>query len=77
MKRPNVFAPLLLALLGGCASFSNANCGDWYAIGARDGRLGATPQAHSYGARCGGGVDEQRYSEGWRAGNSERPLPLW
>jgi hypothetical protein len=68
----------VLVLVGGCAGFSNSDCGgDWYSIGARDGRLGATPQPQSYGAHCGVPVDEQRYSEGWRAGYSERPVPLW
>ena len=68
----------VLALLGGCASVSAADCGaDWYATGARDGRLGATPQAQSYAARCGGAVDEKRYSDGWRDGYSQRPVPLW
>ena len=69
---------VLLALLDGCASFSSADCGsDRYAIGERDGRLGAAPQARLYAARCGVAVDEQRYSDGWREGFSERPVPLW
>ena len=69
---------VLLALPGGCASVSGGDCGgDWYALGARDGRLGATPQAQSYAARCGMALDDERYREGWRAGNSERPIPLW
>ena len=68
----------VLALLGGCASVSAGDCGgDWYATGARDGRLGATPQAQSYAARCGVAVDEKRYSDGWRDGYSQRPVPLW
>ena len=68
----------LLTLLGGCASLSSADCGsDWYATGRRDGRLGATPQAQLYAARCGVAVDEKRYSDGWREGYSGRPIPLW
>ena len=57
-------------MLGGCA----ADCGgDWYAIGARDGRLGARPQADIYASRCGGNVDSARYQEGWQAGDAMRP----
>ena len=60
----------LVVFLGGCA----ADCGgDWHAIGARDGRLGATPQADIYASRCGGNVDRARYAEGWEAGNAMRP----
>ena len=62
---------------GGWYYLSAADCGDWYAIGARDGRLGATPQAQSYATRCGVAVDEKRYSDGWRDGYSQRPVPLW
>jgi len=58
------------AILAGCAS----DCGsDWYAIGQRDGRLGAEPQAEIYAARCGGQVDRARYAEGWQSGFEMRP----
>jgi hypothetical protein len=61
---------VLACLLGGCA----ADCtGDWYAIGQRDGRLGATPQADIYASRCGGNVDRARYQEGWQSGDAMRP----
>ena len=51
-----------------------ADCaGDWYAIGQRDGRLGATPQADIYASRCGGNVDRARYQEGWQSGDAMRP----
>ncbi|HTM60212.1 MAG TPA: hypothetical protein VL199_07610 [Burkholderiales bacterium] len=70
-------AVLVGALLGGCASTA-ADCGgDWFAIGARDGRLGARPQADIYGARCIARVDTARYMTGWEAGFAERPVPLW
>jgi hypothetical protein len=56
--------------LGACA----ADCGsDWYAIGQRDGRLGAQPQADIYAARCGGQIDRGRYAEGWQSGADMRP----
>ena len=68
----------VLVLLGGCASLSSTDCGsDRYATGERDGRLGATPQAQLYATRCGLAVDEKRYSDGWREGFSQRPVPLW
>ena len=60
----------VVATLSGCA----ADCaGDWYAIGQRDGRLGATPQADIYASRCGGNVDRARYQEGWQSGDAMRP----
>jgi hypothetical protein len=64
-------AAFLLALaLCGCA----ADCaGDWYEIGARDGRLGAEPQVEIYAARCGVQPDAGRYSEGYAAGFAQRP----
>ena len=72
------YALIVLALLGGCASVSSMDCGgNWFSIGERDGRLGATPQAGLYASRCGVAVDEQRYSDGWRAGYARRPVPLW
>lgn len=57
-------------LVAGCA----ADCGpDWYAIGARDGRLGADSQIERYAGRCGGPVDSARYAEGREAGLAMRP----
>jgi hypothetical protein len=65
---------LLTAAAGGCAS--TADCGgDWFAIGQRDGRLGATPQADLYARRCPA-VDAERYGEGWRDGFDRRPRPV-
>jgi hypothetical protein len=54
----------------GCA----ADCGaDWYELGASHGRLGATPQAEFYAARCNVKPDLARYEEGYRAGDAMRP----
>jgi len=70
---PVIFVSLLL---GACAAGSD--CGpDWYAIGQRDGRLGAQMQAATYASRCTAQVDEARYAEGWRDGFGARPIPLW
>ncbi len=64
-------------IASGCA-VTAVDCGaDWYAIGARDGRLGAQPQAEFYAARCGGQVDTARYVNGWQDGFAGRPIPLW
>ncbi len=72
-----VAAAAFCVIAGGCA-VTSADCGpDWYAIGARDGRLGARPQAEFYAARCAGQVDTARYTNGWQAGFDERPIPLW
>jgi hypothetical protein len=66
-----------LLILGGCAAFDAADCGpDWYAIGQRDGTLGAQPQAESYARRCGAEVDVARYREGWQDGFRSRPRPV-
>ncbi len=78
MTRTFITAAMLAgALLSGCASTGTDCGGDWYAIGARDGRLGARPQADLYAARCTGRVDDASYMNGWRAGFAERPVPLW
>lgn len=59
------------ALIAGCAG---VDCGsDWYAVGQRDGRLGAESQAEAYAARCGGNIDRARYQEGLQAGLAMRP----
>jgi len=66
---------LIPLLLAGCAS-AGSDCGsDPYALGQRDGVLGA--QMQQVGARCGAQFDQGRYAEGWRAGFSSRPIPLW
>jgi len=65
-------------LITGCAGLSSSDCStDAFALGQRDGRLGASPQAERYAERCGVAVDRDKYQEGWRAGYSQRPIPLW
>jgi len=65
-----------LATLAGCAGFGAADCGpDWYAIGHRDGILGAYPQSDLYARRCDGPVDAARYRDGWQDGFRRRPNP--
>ena len=67
-------ATLACAFVSGCAT----DCAsDWYAIGQRDGRIGAALQDEYYAARCAVPVDHARYVEGWEAGFAERPTPLW
>ena len=69
-------AAVFTTVAGGCAT--SGDCGpDWYAVGARDGRLGARPQAELYAGRCAGKVDAARYADGWQAGFDQRPIPLW
>jgi hypothetical protein len=67
--------------IAGCASLIEEECrGDWYQIGQRDGRLGASPQLEIYAARCapvGVQPDAVRYDEGWKAGFGARPVPTW
>ena len=66
-----------LVALAGCAGLKAADCGpDWFAIGQRDGVLGAQPQEETYARRCGGAVDAARYREGWQDGFSRRPRPV-
>ena len=75
MKFP--FAVACLVALAGCAGLGVADCGpDWYAVGQRDGVLGAQPQDEIYARRCGGAVDTSRYREGWQDGFSRRPRPV-
>ena len=57
-----------------CATSGDCS-GDWYGIGQRDGRLGATPQAELYAKRCSA-VDAEKYAEGWRSGYGQRPNPV-
>jgi len=77
-RMKNLIAGFACMLVAGCASFSSADCGtDAYALGQRDGRLGATPQSDLYAQRCGAAPDRAQYDAGWRAGYSQRPIPLW
>jgi hypothetical protein len=70
-----LFAAVGLVALAGCAGLGAADCGpDWYAVGQRDGILGAQPQEEIYAGRCGA-VDAARYREGWQDGISRRPRP--
>ena len=72
-----LLAVVSLITLAGCAGFGAADCGpDWYAIGQRDGTLGAQPQAEIYARRCGAEVDAARYREGWQDGFRRRPRPV-
>jgi hypothetical protein len=67
---------LSCALVAGCAGIANSDCAtDAYSLGARDGRLGATPQAELYAQRCRAAVDRERYEAGWAEGRSQRPTP--
>ena len=72
---------LLLAVasfiaVAGCAALGAADCGpDWHAVGQRDGRLGASPQAETYARRCGVEVDTASYLRGWQEGFHMRPRP--
>jgi hypothetical protein len=62
--------------VAGCAGLGAADCGpDWHAIGQRDGRLGAQPQAENYARRCGVEVDTASYLRGWQEGFGMRPRP--
>lgn len=62
--------------VAGCAGLGSADCGpDWHAIGQRDGRLGAYPQAEAYARRCGVEVDSAAYQRGWQEGFGMRPRP--
>jgi hypothetical protein len=74
-----VFTAAVLAatLLAGCAT-DPSDCGpDWYAVGQRDGRIGAGPQDQRYAAHCAAPVDHASYRSGWEAGYAQRPLPGW
>jgi hypothetical protein len=73
----NVLCGLACLLVTGCAGLTSSDCGtDAFALGQRDGRLGASPQAERYAERCGT-IDAARYQEGWRDGYRQRPIPLW
>ena len=76
MKHLLCLTTLLLA--SGCASMGGADCAtDAFQLGQRDGRIGASPQADRYAARCNAPVDAEKYQAGWSAGYSQRPIPLW
>lgn len=69
MKKAAALAACVM--IAGCAG---TDCGsDWYAIGQRDGRIGADSQAEAYVARCGGQIDRARYHEGLQSGFAMRP----
>lgn len=69
-------ALLLIVSLSGCAAAQKADCGgDWFNVGKRDGRIGASSQVEHYASRCGVPVDVERYDAGYRAGSAERPRP--
>ena len=77
-RMKNTIFALACALATGCASIGGNDCAtDAYQLGQRDGRIGASPQADLYAARCSASIDRDRYLEGWRAGYSQRPIPLW
>lgn len=65
----------LLAVSAGCASVSAGGATDWYAIGARDGRLGAWPQDEYLQSRFSTSDDRAQYLRGWEAGSAQRPHP--
>ena len=74
----NLICAFACLLVTGCAGLASSDCGaDAFALGQRDGRLGASPQSERYAERCGAAVDAEKYREGWRAGYSQRPVPLW
>jgi hypothetical protein len=60
----------VLTLLAGCVA---VDCGDWRAIGQRDGRLNAGSHPEHYAARCGASVDVAAYEQGYREGAAQRP----
>ena len=72
-----LLSTLVAAALSGCATASRDCSANWYETGQRDGRLGATPQADYYAARCAAPIDRARYRSGWEDGYAQRPLPLW
>jgi hypothetical protein len=66
---------VLCLLTTACASAGSECSSDAFALGRRDGVLGA--QMQQTGARCDAQFDQARYADGWRAGISARPIPLW
>jgi hypothetical protein len=69
-------AALAFLFTAGCAGISSIDCtADAYALGERDGRLGATPQVEFYAQRCAVAPDRAKYDAGWQAGRAQRPVP--
>jgi hypothetical protein len=69
-----VNAATVLAIACACLAGCATDCGpDWFAVGQRDGRIGADSQIENYAARCGGSVDRARYAEGLQSGAAMRP----
>ena len=70
-------AGVLAVIVAGCAGFGVPDCGsDWYEIGMRDGRLGASSQVERYATTCPN-LDRKRYEEGHAVGTAARPrLPI-
>jgi len=70
---PKLFASIcLVAASAACTTAGNA---DWYALGARDGRLGAWPQDDYLESRFSSSRDRELYMRGWDAGFAQRPGP--
>jgi len=70
---PRLLASIfLLAASAGCATYGTT---DWYAIGARDGRLGAWPQDDYMESRFSTPNDRAQYLRGWDDGFAQRPNP--
>jgi hypothetical protein len=72
--------PVLITLIGLLCRACAVDCGgDPYALGQRDGRLGAQLQSQPqiYSARCSAPIDQARYAEGLSEGLRARPIPLW
>jgi hypothetical protein len=82
MVRPGRTLPVFCMLLAGCANFSAEQCrsADWYSLGAQDAYLyGLRPQIDSMAHECrkfGVEVPEQRYLDGWAAGDRERAMRI-
>ena len=71
--------PVLITLISLFCRACAVDCGDPYAVGQRDGRLGAQLQSQAaiYSARCSAPIDQARYAEGLSEGLRARPIPLW
>ena len=66
----------VLAACALCAGCATAGATDWYAIGARDGRLGAWPQDEYLQSRFSTTGARELYLRGWEAGFAQRPHPV-
>lgn len=69
---PRLLACLFILACAGCATGANT---DWYAIGARDGRLGAWPHDEYLQSRFSLSSDRAQYLRGWEDGFAQRPHP--